>query len=322
MMNNILIIGGAGYIGSHITYELCEQGYNVTVLDNLSTGYIENVDKRAKFVKHSFTNKSVVKKILKEIDCVIHLAALKAAGESMNIPLLYSEQNIIDSISLINECIRSKVKNFIFSSTAAVYGHPQYLPIDEKHVLNPINYYGFTKLIIENQLLWYSKLKNINIAILRYFNAAGYNAEGKIFMKEKNPDNLLPIVMEVAIGQRKKIEIYGNDYNTSDGTCLRDYIHVSDLANAHVKSIEYLQNNKKPLVVNLATGQCSSVLEVIRMAQKICGKKIKYEFTNRRDGDVSKLYSVSKYAKEKLNWHPEYSSIENIIDSMWKIYKK
>ena len=183
-MSNVLVVGGAGYIGSHITCELCEQGYKVTVLDNLSTGYIENVDKRAEFVNHSFANKHVIRKILKKTDCVIHLAALKKTGESMSNPLIYSKHNIIDSIILINECIRNNVSNFIFSSSAAVYGNSQYLPIDEEHDLKPLNYYGFTKLMIEKNLLWFSKLKNINFASLRYFNAAGYDMQNRIFGRD------------------------------------------------------------------------------------------------------------------------------------------
>ena len=189
---NILVIGGAGYIGSHVVHELCDQGYKVTVLDNLSSGFIGNVDKRSDFIESSFMSLGS-SNILDNIDCVIHLAALKAAGESMDDPIKYSKQNIIESIELINFCVTHNVKNFIFSSSAAVYGFPKYLPLNEKHVLNPINYYGFTKLIIENQLLWYHDIKDINVACLRYFNAAGYDIKGRITCKESNPQNLLPI---------------------------------------------------------------------------------------------------------------------------------
>ena len=193
---NVLIIGGAGYIGSHVTYELCDQGYNVTVLDDLSTGFLSNVDKRADFIEKSFTSQNF--KLLKHIDCVIHLAALKAAGESMDDPIKYSNKNILNSIELINNCVENNIQKFIFSSSAAVYGFSEYLPIDEKHPLNPINYYGFTKLMIEKQLLWYNQLKGLDISILRYFNAAGYDIKGRLTTKENNPQNLLPLVMEVA----------------------------------------------------------------------------------------------------------------------------
>ena len=319
-MNKILVIGGAGYIGSHIVYELCDNGYSVTVLDNLSSGFEDNIDKRSKFIQDSFTNYSLMNIILKEYDTVIFLAALKAAGESMVEPLKYSQKNIIDSLKLINLCVKNTVKNFIFSSSAAVYGLPKYLPIDENHDLNPINYYGFTKLSIENQLIWYSKLGHLNIGILRYFNAAGYDVDGRVFMKEKNPQNLLPILMEVASGIRKKISIYGNDYDTKDGTCLRDYIHVSDLATGHTKAIEALQK-KKLIVVNLSTGNYHSVLDVIKSSEIIINKKINYNFVGRRLGDPPQLFSKSNLAKKILDWEPKLSDLNNIIKSMWEVYK-
>ena len=319
-MNKILVIGGAGYIGSHIVYELCDNGYSVTVLDNLSSGFENNIDKRSKFIKDSFTNYSLMNIILKEHDTVIFLAALKAAGESMVDPLKYSQKNIIDSLKLINLCVKNTVKNFVFSSSAAVYGLPKYLPIDESHDLNPINYYGFTKLSIENQLIWYNKLGKLNIGILRYFNAAGYDIDGRVFMKEKNPQNLLPILMEVASGFRKKISIYGNDYDTKDGTCLRDYIHVNDLAVGHTKAIEALQD-KKLIVINLATGNYYSVLDVIKSSEIIINKKINYNFVGRRFGDPPQLFSKSNLAKRILDWEPKLSDLDNIIESMWEVYK-
>jgi len=319
-MNKILVIGGAGYIGSHLVYELCDNGYTVTVLDNLTSGFEDNIDKRSKFIKDSYTNYSLMNIILKEHDTVIFLAALKAAGESMVDPLKYSQKNIIDSLKLINLCVKNTVKNFIFSSSAAVYGLPKYLPIDENHDLNPINYYGFTKLSIENQLIWYSKLGHLNIGILRYFNAAGYDVDGRVFMKEKNPQNLLPILMEVASGIRKKISIYGNDYDTKDGTCLRDYIHVNDLATGHTKAIEAL-HDKKLIVVNLATGNYYSVLDVIKSSEIIINKKINYNFVGRRLGDPPQLFSKSNLAKKILDWEPKLSDLNNIIKSMWEVYK-
>ena len=312
---NILVIGGAGYIGSHVTYELCDQGYKVTVVDNLSSGFIDNVDKRSDFIEDSFVKLS--HNLLKDIDCVIHLAALKAAGESMEDPIKYSNQNIIESIDLINSCITNNVKNFIFSSSAAVYGFPQYLPIDENHPLSPINYYGFTKLMIEQQLSWYNQLKGINVACLRYFNAAGYDIQGRVRNKENSPQNLLPIVMEVAAGLRDKINIFGNDYDTPDGTCLRDYIHVNDLAVGHAKAIEMLPSNGK-IITNLATGNSYSVLDVINKSSQITNKEIKYSIVGRRDGDPDKLFASSN---NLLNYNNKYSELETIISSMWDIYK-
>tara|TARA_A100001015_G_C15010092_1_gene722614 strand:+ start:1261 stop:2211 length:951 start_codon:yes stop_codon:yes gene_type:complete len=315
---NILVIGGAGYIGSHVTYELCDQGYNVSVMDNLSTGFLSNIDKRAKFIQYSFSEENILNKILKDIDCVIHLAALKAAGDSMTEPVKYSKSNIIDSINLINKCIENNVKSFIFSSSAAVYGYPQYLPIDEKHSLNPINYYGFTKLIIEQHLLWLNNLKGLNISLLRYFNAAGYDINGRVKNKEKNPQNLLPIVMEVASGKRSKMNVFGNDYDTQDGTCLRDYIHVNDLATGHVKAVEMISNKSK-IISNLATGNSFSVIDVIETAQKVTGKQINYSITDRRPGDPDSLYAKSN---NLLSFENKYSDLETIINSMWNIYKR
>tara|TARA_B100000676_G_scaffold276060_1_gene296679 strand:- start:2394 stop:3344 length:951 start_codon:yes stop_codon:yes gene_type:complete len=314
----VLVIGGAGYIGSHVTYELCDQGYNVTVLDNLSTGFVDNIDNRAEFIQDSFTNADYLTKILKNVDCVIHLAALKAAGDSMVNPIKYSKSNIIDSIRLINMCVENDVESFIFSSSAAVYGYPTYLPLDENHSLNPINYYGFTKLFIEQQLSWLHNLKGINIGLLRYFNAAGYDMRGRVKNKEKNPQNLLPIVMEVASGERSEINVFGNDYDTPDGTCLRDYIHVNDLAFGHVKAIEVL-NKKSNLITNLATGNAYSVLEVIELAKKITGKQINYNIEERRPGDPSSLYANSN---NELNFKNKFSDLETIISSMWNVYKK
>tara|TARA_B100001250_G_scaffold160066_1_gene137497 strand:+ start:1271 stop:2218 length:948 start_codon:yes stop_codon:yes gene_type:complete len=313
---NILVIGGAGYIGSHIVYELCDYGYNVTVLDNLSTGFESNIDSRAEFINDSFINLSN-SSILKKINCVIHLAALKAAGESMIKPVTYSKNNIIDTIDLINTCIDNNVEKFIFSSTAAVYGVPRYLPIDEKHSLNPINYYGFTKLTIEKQLSWYNKLKGLRIAFLRYFNAAGYDTKGRIKNIEKNPQNLLPIVMEVASGKRDSIDVFGNDYDTPDGTCLRDYIHVNDLALCHLKALEQLQSDEK-IITNLASGNYYSVFDVIKKVKQITKKEIKYSITNRREGDCPKIYASSN---NLLNYKNKFSDLDTIINSMWSIYK-
>tara|TARA_Y100001970_G_scaffold132804_1_gene163893 strand:+ start:235 stop:1182 length:948 start_codon:yes stop_codon:yes gene_type:complete len=312
---HILVVGGAGYIGSHVVHELCDQGYNVTVIDNLSSGFIGNVDKRANFIEDSFINLS--HNFLKDIDCVIHLAALKAAGESMEDPVKYSNQNIIESINFINVCITNNIKKFIFSSSAAVYGFPKYLPLDEKHPLSPINYYGFTKLMIEKQLLWYNQLKGLNVACLRYFNAAGYDVKGRIRNKEKNPQNLLPIVMEVASGLREKVNVFGDDYKTPDGTCLRDYIHVNDLAVGHVKAIEMLSNNGR-ITTNLATGNSYSVLDVINKSSQITNKEINYSIVNRREGDPDKLFASSNNI---LNYRNEHSDLDTIISSMWEVYK-
>ncbi len=316
----VLVTGGAGYIGSHVVLALCEAGYDVVVLDDLSTGNREAVDQRAEFILGSTLKADDLAQGLNEVQAVIHLAAFKAAGESMIEPGKYSHNNISGTITLLNAMLAHGVDKFIFSSTAAVYGYPQYLPLDESHPLEPINYYGFTKLEIERILKWYDKLKGLKFAALRYFNAAGYDPQGRITSLEKNPANLLPIVMEVASGKRDKMEVFGNDYDTHDGTGVRDYIHVSDLASAHVKAIEYLNENES-ITVNLATGESHSVLDVINLAKEISGKEIVYKIVDRRAGDPAELYAGTTEAFDRLNWQAEYSDLKTLLETTWKVYQ-
>ena len=315
----ILVTGGAGYIGSHVVLALCDNGGDVVVLDDLSSGTQNAIDDRAKFILGSTLNKKDTDTALDGVDVVIHLAAFKAAGESMLYPAKYSQNNIVGTINLINSMIDQDVNNFIFSSTAAVYGYPEYLPIDENHPLNPINYYGFTKLEIERILDWYNNLTGLKYATLRYFNAAGYDKENRINHLEKNPQNLIPIVMEVASGFRKKLEVFGNDYDTKDGTGMRDYIHVTDLAKAHIKAIDYLIDHDS-LTINLATGDSHSVLDVIEMTKSITNKEILYNFVDRREGDPDQLFSSSSIASNLLDWQPECSDLKSIIKDAWQVY--
>jgi UDP-glucose 4-epimerase len=235
---------------------------------------------------------------------------------------LVGEDNTVLIRNILNQMVENNVTNFIFSSTAAVYGIPEYLPVDENHPINPVNFYGHTKLAIENLLHWYSKLKGIRFGALRYFNAAGYDINGRIKGIEKNPANLLPIVMETAIGKRESMDIYGDDYNTPDGTGIRDYIHVTDLATAHVQALNYIVENKENLTLNLATGNGYSVLEVIENTQQIIGKNISYKIIDRRSGDPAELIAISKLAKNYLNWECKYSDIKTILQSMWDIYSQ
>ena len=316
----VLVTGGAGYIGSHVVLALCEEGNNVVVLDDLSTGNREAVDKRALFIQGSTLNDDDLSKGLNDVDAVIHLAAFKAAGESMIHPEKYSHNNITGTITLLNAMVKQGVNKFIFSSTAAVYGYPKYLPLDENHPLEPINYYGFTKLEIERILKWYGELKGLRFAALRYFNAAGYDSLGRITSLENNPENLIPIVMEVASGRRQKMEVFGDNYDTDDGTGVRDYIHVTDLASAHVKSIEYLNENAS-LTVNLATGESHSVLDVINLAKEISGKDIPFDIVDRRPGDPAKLYAGTNRAFESLNWEAKYSDLKTLLETTWKVYQ-
>ena len=316
----ILVTGGAGYIGSHVVLALCEGGYEVVVLDDLSAGNREAVDDRAEFIQGSTLNNDNVATALNGVDAVIHLAAFKAAGESMIDPGKYSQNNISGTISLLNAMITYEVDKFIFSSTAAVYGYPKYLPLDENHPLEPINYYGFTKLEIERILKWYGELKGLKYVTLRYFNAAGYDPQRRIQFLEKNPANLIPIVMEVASGRREKMEVFGNDYDTSDGTGVRDYIHVTDLATAHVKAIEYLNENES-IILNLATGESHSVLDVINKTKEISGKNIPYYIVDRRPGDPAELYARTTLAFDQLDWKANHSGLKSLIETTWQVYK-
>ena len=318
----VFIAGGAGYIGSHVTLELLDAGHEVTVYDDLSLGSLDNIDSRAKFINGSTLDLILLRKSLSDnFDLVIHLAAYKAAGESMKYPAKYSNYNLNGSINLLNLILELGIQNLIFSSTAAVYGHPKHLPIDEEHPLNPINFYGYTKLIIENLIQWYAKLGKLNYVIFRFFNAAGYDNKGRVKCLEQNPANLLPIIMETANKNRKKVEVFGNTYDTIDGTGVRDYIHVSDLASAHEKAINFLINNKDNLITNLATGEGYSVLQIIKLAEEVVSNKINYDIVKKREGDPSVMIASSKIAYDKLEWEPRSSNIITILDSMWDIYK-
>ena len=321
---HILVIGGAGYIGSHVARELLDNNYKVTVYDNFSSGKEENIFADEKLVRGDVLDFELLDKTMREtkFDGIIHLSAFKAAGESMTTPEKYSINNICGTINILNAAVKNDVKKIIFSSTAAIYGEPQYLPIDENHPTDPANYYGFTKLEIERILNWYDKLKGLKFVALRYFNAAGYDAKGRIFGLEINPQNLLPIVMEVAAGVREKITIFGSDWDTRDGTCIRDYIHVSDLSAAHLKAFEYLLKTNESLTVNLGSQTGVSVKEMIDTARKITGKEIKAEFGARRDGDPSVVLATAKKAEETLGWKAKCSDIDSLISTTWQAYKK
>ena len=316
----ILVTGGAGYIGSHVVLLLCDEGHDIIVLDNLSLGSKEAVDKRAVFINGSILNKEDLIKSLADVDAVIHLAAYKSAGESMQNPQKYSEHNVLGSMNLLRAMIEENVKNIIFSSSAAVYGLPEYLPLDEKHPLKPINHYGYTKLQTEKTIDLYGKEEQIRYINLRYFNAAGYDALGKITSLEKNPANLIPSVMEVASGKRNKLLIYGNDFETIDGTGVRDYIHVSDLARAHLAALNLI-SAQQSATLNLGSEKQYSVMEVIRSTEKITGKQIPYEIVGRREGDPDKIYASSEKARNLLKWSAEASELDNIIETTWRIYK-
>lgn len=318
----VLVTGGAGYIGSHIVLELMELGHEIIIVDDMEKGNEANLFPENEFIKGEIQDPEILKKAFaKKVDAVFHFAAWKAAGESMTDPLKYTMNNLNGTFTLLNAMIQYGCQYIVFSSSAAVYGAPKYLPIDENHPLQPENYYGYTKLCIEENLEWFDKLKDLKSARLRYFNAAGYDPKGRIKGIEKTPANLLPIIMEAAAGIRKGFEIFGNDYETEDGTCVRDFIHVSDLAKAHVLALDYIMAKKESLTVNLGSESGYSVKEMADLSEKVVGKQIPHKTGPRRLGDPAKLLASSKKARQVLNWTPIYSDAETLLSSMWNLYK-
>ena len=323
LRQKILVIGGAGYIGSHVVKALLENNFAVTVYDNLSTGQEQNLFKDAEFIKGDILDVPALQKVMsKDFDAVVHLAAKKAVGESMENPQLYALNNLNGAVNICNAMVDNGVKNLVFSSTAAVVGTPKYVPVDENHPLEPMSFYGFTKLKMEELMHWYSQLKDFHYIALRYFNAVGYAADGSITGREKNPQNLLPIIMEVATGKRDKLLVFGNDYDTPDGTCVRDYVHVEDLASAHVAAICKLMTGTPSQAINLGTNKGTSVLEMIAAAERVSGRKINYEFAPRRAGDPAVIVATNAKAKQVLEWQPQYTDIDKIIQTTWNLEAK
>ncbi|TVQ17643.1 MAG: UDP-glucose 4-epimerase GalE [Spirochaetaceae bacterium] len=319
----IVVIGGAGYIGSHVARHLLDSGHEVVVYDNLSHGLHANLFADAQFIHGDIHDPLAIRAALSapsRADAVVHLAAAKAAGESMVNPQKYSTNNIVGTIAVLNAMADVGVRRIVFSSSAAVYGEPEYLPIDEAHPTNPINYYGFTKLEIERILGWYDRLKGIRFAALRYFNAAGYDAAGRVRGLELDPANLLPIVMEVAIGIRSELRVFGDDYPTPDGTCIRDYIHVSDLATGHLAALDWIDANDRSITVNLGTGVGISVTEMLEAAREITGKPIPARVDERRPGDPAELVASASHANEVLGWTATQSSRESLVRTSWDAY--
>lgn len=315
----VLVVGGAGYIGSHVVKALMLKGHEVTVYDNLSTGQEINLFKQNRFVRGDILDYPALVDAMRGQDAVVHLAAKKAVGESMENPMLYSVNNISGSLNILNAMVECGAKYIVFSSSAAVYGMPEVSTINESVPLNPINYYGFTKLEIEKFMGWYDRLKGIKFVALRYFNAVGYDADGDIRGKELNSQNLLPIMMEVVSGKRDKLKIFGNDYPTPDGTCIRDYIHVSDLASAHVLALEKLNQGMESQSLNLGTEKGTSVLEMLRAVEKVVGRKLPAEFAPRRAGDPAILVASAAKAHSLLGWKPQYLNIEKIVQTVYNI---
>lgn len=319
----VLVTGGAGYIGSHVVRKLIEKNHKVIVFDNLSRGHIESLPREAAFEKVDLLNFDELKSSIQKYDftSVIHFAAFAYVGESMENPMLYYENNVKGSLNLISAVKEKGVKNFVFSSTCSVYGNPAQIPMSEEIPINPINPYAKTKLIIENILSDFDYAYGMKYAALRYFNAAGDDDSGEIGESHQPEPHLIPLVMQTALGSRDKIYVYGNDYPTKDGTCIRDYIHVNDLADAHIKALEYLEEGGKSSVINLGTGTGYSVMEIIEKSREITGMDINAEIISRRPGDPAVLVADNKKAKEILGWHPEYD-LTKILKTAWRWHKR
>ncbi len=321
-MARILVVGGAGYIGSHVVQALLAAGYKVVVFDNLSTGQRCNLLKGSIFRHGDLLRPASIAEVCREFrfQGVIHLAALKAAGESMLRPEVYARHNITGSLNLLAAATQFGVERFVFSSSAAVYGDPERLPIDEQHATRPVNFYGFTKLTVEQNLAWFARLRGLHIANLRYFNAVGYDPGGALRGLEKRPANLLPVCMEVARGWRERLEIFGDDWPTPDGTCIRDYVHVTDLAAAHVRALEVL-GTRETLTLNLGSEVGYSVLEVVQAVERAIGRELPRSNVARRSGDSAELVASAELAREVLDWQPQHSSLETIVSSTWNVYR-
>ena len=316
----ILIVGGAGYIGSHAVKQLIENEIEVIVIDNLETGHIESVPQGIPFYPIDIRNKEAVKEVLEKekVDGVIHFAANSLVGESMTHPLKYYNNNLGGTESLLEALVEANVKYIVFSSTAATYGEVTTMPITEDMVTCPTNTYGETKLAIEKMLKWTHKAHHLNYVCLRYFNVAGADSSGAIGEAHTTETHLIPLILQVPLGQRPYITVFGQDYPTQDGTCIRDYIHVTDLVNAHILALKYLMNGGESNIFNLGSNNGYSVLEMIEAARKVTGHPIPLQIGERRAGDPALLVASSEKAKNILGWEPQFTDIEVIIASAWK----
>lgn len=314
----VAVIGGAGYIGSHVALALAEAGHKPIAYDNLATGKREHLAASGtELVVGDIRDRKAVTAFLREkrIEAVVHLAALKSVAASMRDPIAYSDTNVAGTLTLLTAMHECGVKRIVFSSSASVYGTPEALPIDETHPLKPESYYGQTKAWIEGMLTWYAQLLDMRAASLRYFNAVGCDPEGRIVVREPQPENLFPIVLEAAAGERDKVTIFGDDYDTEDGTCVRDYVHVTDLADAHVRAIEHLEDHAGHHIFNLGTGSGLSVRECVDAALELFGE-FPVEIGPRRPGDPAASYADASLAERVLGWTPRIVDLKEILRSM------
>ncbi len=317
---SILVLGGAGYIGSHTVYELVAKGEDVVVVDNLETGHIEAVHPEARFYQGDIRDREFVDSVFEKenIDAVIHFAANSLVGESMTNPLKYYDNNVNGTKVLLESMIAHNVKKIVFSSTAATYGEPENIPILESDKTCPTNAYGETKLSMEKMMKWTDVAHGLKYVALRYFNACGAHESGQIGEAHAPETHLIPLILQVPLGKREFISIFGEDYDTEDGTCIRDYIHVTDLAQAHILAVKYLLEGNESNTFNLGNGVGFSVKEVIETAKKATGLPIAAKVAERRAGDPARLVASSEKARKVLGWNPEHADLEEIISSAWK----
>jgi UDP-glucose 4-epimerase len=320
---SILVLGGAGYIGSHAVYQLIDKGYEVAVVDNLQTGHKKAVHPNARFYEGDIRHKEFLRTVFEkeEIEAVIHFAANSLVGESMEKPLVYFNNNVYGTQVLLEVMNEFKVKQIVFSSTAATYGEPEMVPITEDMPTNPTNTYGETKLTMEKIMKWCSIAYGMKFVSLRYFNVAGARECGEIGEDHHPETHLIPLILQVPLGKREHITIFGEDYDTPDGTCIRDYIHVEDLISAHILALEYLKNGGENNIFNLGSNQGFSVKEMVETARKITGHAIPAQIGNRRAGDPSTLVASSEKAKAILGWNPTRTNIEKIIEDAWNWHR-
>ncbi len=315
---NVLVTGGAGYIGSHMVRVLLRAGHAVTVLDDLSSGHADTVPPAARFVQADVRAREVVLPLLREqkVEAIFHFASRIQVGESVRDPRLYWRDNLAAGIGLLESALDAGVKRFILSSTAAVYGDPIRVPIDEEHPTEPVNPYGETKLALERVLASYARAYSLGYVALRYFNASGADVEAGLGERHDPETHLIPLVLDAALG-RRKLTVFGEDYATPDGTCVRDYVHVTDLAKAHLAALAYLGGGGASGAFNLGTGRGHSVREVLACAEAVTGRKIAYDVGLRRDGDPPVLVASAEKAKQVLGWVPERPQLSDIVADAW-----
>lgn len=320
----VLVVGGAGYIGSHAVYQLVDAGQDVVVIDHLKSGHREAVHPKARFYEGDIRDRAFLDTVFETetIDQVVHFAAFSLVGESMEHPLAYFDNNVYGTQVLLEAMMAHDVKQIVFSSTAATYGEQEQMPILEKATTNPTNAYGETKLMMEKMMRWCETAYGLQYVALRYFNVAGARATGEIGEDHTPETHLVPLVLEVANGQRPMISIYGDDYATEDGTCIRDYIHVEDLIDAHLLALEYLKQGNTSDVFNLGSSRGFSVREIIEAARRVTGHAIPEQVVARRAGDPSTLIAGSDKAKTVLGWTPRRTEIDTIIQDAWRWHEQ